>query len=66
MNVHWLGSGTEFSMNKKYIRKATRVGQKSIAVVIPAAIVDTLNIRERQKLVVELRGKTIHIKDWKK
>ena len=50
---------------EKYIRKATRVGKRSIAVVIPAEIVDELKIREKQKLVVTTKGKTIIIKDWK-
>lgn len=49
----------------KFIRKATRVGQGSIAVVIPKEIVDELKIRERQKLNVSLRGKKIIIEDWK-
>ena len=49
----------------KFIRKATRVGKRSIAVVIPAAIVDELNIRERQKLTVRRSGSKIIIEDWK-
>lgn len=49
----------------KYVRKATRVGQRSIAVVIPAEIVDALKIRERQKLSVRRDGKRIVIEDWK-
>jgi hypothetical protein len=32
---------------KKYIRKVTRVGKRSLSVVIPAEIVDDLNIREK-------------------
>lgn len=51
---------------EKYVRKATRVGKRSIAVVIPSGIVDALGIRERQKLEITLKGKTIVIKDWKK
>ncbi|MFA7395217.1 MAG: AbrB/MazE/SpoVT family DNA-binding domain-containing protein [Candidatus Paceibacterota bacterium] len=50
---------------EKYIRKATRVGKRSIAVVIPAEIVTKLKIREKQKLVVTAKGKTIVINDWK-
>jgi antitoxin component of MazEF toxin-antitoxin module len=48
----------------KYIRKVTRVGKRSLSVVIPADIVDALKIRERQKLVVRRSGKKIIITDW--
>ena len=49
---------------KKYIRKVTRVGKRSLSVVLPAEIVKELKIRERQKLVVEQKGKKIIISDW--
>ena len=51
---------------KKYIRKLTRVGKRSLSVVVPAEIVDELKLREKQKLVVFRKGKDIIIKDWKK
>jgi len=51
---------------EKYIRKATRVGKRSISVVIPAEIVDELKIKERQKLVLSRSGKKIVIEDWRK
>ena len=51
---------------EKYVRKATRVGKRSIAVVIPSEIVDALKIRERQKLEITMKGKVIVITDWKK
>jgi len=47
-----------------YVRKVTRVGQRSLAVVIPAEIVDELGIRERQKLAIYRDGKQIIIEDW--
>ena len=50
---------------EKYIRKVTRVGKRSLSVVIPADIVKELSIRERQKLVVRRSGKKIIIEDWK-
>jgi antitoxin component of MazEF toxin-antitoxin module len=50
---------------KKYIRKVTRVGKRSLSIVIPSDIVDELNIRERQKLVLRRAGKRIVIEDWK-
>ena len=49
----------------KYIRKVTRVGNRSLSIVIPAEIVDKLKIREKQKLVVTIKGHKIIIKDWK-
>ena len=54
------------NMNQKYMRKVTRVGKRSLAIVIPSAIVDKLKIKERQKLVVTCKGKIIIIKDYKK
>ena len=48
----------------KYIRKVTRVGKRSLSIVIPADIVRELKIRERQKLVVRRSGKKIVIEDW--
>jgi antitoxin component of MazEF toxin-antitoxin module len=50
----------------KYIRKITRVGKRSLSVVIPAEIVGELKIKERQKVVVKRSGKKIIIEDWKK
>jgi len=52
-------------MTKEYIRKVTRVGKRSLSVVIPAEIVDELGIRERQKLTLRRQGKKITIEDWK-
>jgi len=51
-------------MSEKHIRKVTRVGERSLSIVIPAEIVDELGIRERQKMEVERRGKEIVIRDW--
>lgn len=51
---------------KKYIRKVTRVGKRSLSVVIPAEIADELKLREKQKLVISSKGKKITVKDWKK
>jgi len=49
---------------KKYVRKVTRVGKRSLSVVIPADICDELGIREKQKLVVRRSGKNIIVTDW--
>ena len=51
---------------KKYIRKITRVGKRSLSVVIPSEIVDELNILEKQKVVVGRSGKKIVLQDWTK
>ncbi|MDD5289813.1 MAG: AbrB/MazE/SpoVT family DNA-binding domain-containing protein [Patescibacteria group bacterium] len=50
----------------KNIRKLTKVGQHSFAVTLPMEMVKKLNWREKQKVVVTLKSKTITIKDWKK
>jgi bifunctional DNA-binding transcriptional regulator/antitoxin component of YhaV-PrlF toxin-antitoxin module len=51
---------------KQYIRKVTRVGKRSLSIVIPSEIVDELGIRERQKLVLRRSGTKIVVEDWKK
>jgi antitoxin component of MazEF toxin-antitoxin module len=50
---------------EKYIRKLTRVGKRSLAIVIPAEIVDNLKLKEKQKLTITTKGRSIVIKDWK-
>lgn len=48
------------------IRKLIRTsGGRSFSVTIPIEEVRVLNWRERQKLVVKRKGKTLIIKDWK-
>jgi len=49
----------------KYVRKVTRVGKRSLCVVIPAELVKELGIRERQKLTLRRSGKKIIVEDWK-
>ncbi len=51
---------------EKYIRKVTRVGKRSLSINIPAEIVDQLKIREKQKLTITTKGRSIVIRDWKK
>lgn len=52
----------------KNIRKLTRMGAEgtSIGLTLPVEIVKKLGWKERQKVVVKLKGKEIMIKDWKK
>jgi len=52
---------------KKYIMKLRRVSTHSYAVTLPKRMVKEFDWREKQKLVVERRGKRreIIIRDWK-
>lgn len=54
---------TQKSYNKN-IRKLTKVGGLSLSVTLPIEIVRALKWRERQKLVVKKRGKSVVITDW--
>jgi len=53
---------------ERNIRKLTRMGGggKSLGLTLPIEIVQDLNLRERQKVVVKKVGKRIVIEDWKK
>jgi antitoxin component of MazEF toxin-antitoxin module len=50
--------------SEKNIRKLTRVGKTSLCVTIPVEMVAKLNWKERQKVVLNLRGSKITIEDW--
>ena len=52
-------------LKEKNIRKITRVGRGSLAVTLPIEMVQKLKWKERQKVVLSLRGKKITISDWK-
>ena len=52
--------------SEKNIRKLTRVGKTSLCVTIPVEMVKELKWRERQKVVLNLKGGKITIEDWKK
>lgn len=54
------------SLENRNIRKLTRIGRGSYGVILPIEFVRELKWRERQKIVVKLRGKKITIEDWKK
>lgn len=51
--------------DEKLVRKVTRIGKRSLSIVIPAEIVKELCIRERQKMVFKVERKKIIISDWK-
>lgn len=48
------------------VRKITRVGKRSLSVVLPAELVRELDWREKQKVVIRRKGSTLVIEDWKK
>lgn len=48
------------------IRKLTRVGKASFCVTLPVEYVAKLNWKEKQKLKVRLKGRSLIIRDWKK
>ena len=50
----------------KIIRKVNKTAKRSYSVVIPMEFVKKLRWKERQKIVVSLRGKKIIIEDWEK
>jgi bifunctional DNA-binding transcriptional regulator/antitoxin component of YhaV-PrlF toxin-antitoxin module len=47
-----------------YVRKVTRVGKRSLSIVIPAELVKEFKIREKQKLTIYKSGDKIVVKDW--
>ena len=49
------------------IRKVTKIGKNSYAITLPVAIMRKFNWREKQKLRLEVneKSKTIIIRDWK-
>ena len=52
-------------LSERNIRKLTRTGRgRSLGLTLPIEIVRKLKWRERQKVVVKLRGKKITIQDW--
>ena len=52
-------------LSERNIRKLTRMGGgRSLGLTLPIEIMRKLRWRERQKVVVKLRGKKITIVDW--
>lgn len=52
-------------LKNKEIRKITKVAGHSFSVTLPVEIVEKLGWKEHQKVVVELEGRHVVIKDWK-
>ncbi len=55
-------------LKNKVIRKLTKVGKRSYAVVLPKEIIKSFDWKERQKLIVKVnrKRKAIIIQDWEK
>lgn len=51
-------------LEDKNIRKILKNGD-SYAVTIPIEMINKLNWREKQKVVVKMKGKSIIVRDWK-
>jgi antitoxin component of MazEF toxin-antitoxin module len=51
-------------LEDKNVRKIQRSGG-SYTVSIPAEMIDKLKWREKQKVVVKMKGKSIIIRDWR-
>lgn len=55
------------SIENSNIRKLTKSGGgKSISVTLPIEYIRELKWKEKQKVVVGKKGRTLIIKDWKK
>lgn len=52
-------------MEKSYTRRVTRVGKRSLSIVIPAEIVADLKIKEKQKLAIKRVKGGIFIRDFR-
>ena len=54
-------------LDKRNIRKLTRTGSgQSISVTLPIEHIRDLKWQDRQKVVVERKGETLVIRDWKR
>lgn len=51
-------------LEDKNIRKILKSGD-SYAVTIPIEMINKLNWREKQKVVVKMKAKSIIVRDWK-
>jgi antitoxin component of MazEF toxin-antitoxin module len=53
------------SVSTANTRKLMRLGKTSLCVTLPMEYIKKLGWREKQKVTVELKGKSMVIKDWK-
>ena len=55
------------NLDERLVRKIGKTGGgKSYTITLPIEIVRSLKWREKQKIVVEQRGDTVILRDWKK
>lgn len=55
------------NLSEQNIRKITKMGKgRTMGITLPVEVLDKLGWKEHQKVIVDLKGKTISIKDWKK
>ena len=47
------------------IRKLAKIGDRSVGLTLPVEMIRKLKWREKQKVVVKMKGKSIIIRDWK-
>jgi antitoxin component of MazEF toxin-antitoxin module len=53
------------TLTERHIRKISKVGGgRSISVTLPIEFIRELGWREKQKVVVKKKGKTLVIEDW--
>ncbi|RKX32631.1 MAG: hypothetical protein DRP71_11780 [Verrucomicrobia bacterium] len=48
------------------VRKITKTGNYTYYVTIPKSLIEELGWKERQKVVVERKGTSLVVRDWKK
>lgn len=51
---------------KHNIRKLIRLGKGSLAMTLPIELTSALKWKEKQKVIVARKGRSLVIKDWKK
>jgi antitoxin component of MazEF toxin-antitoxin module len=51
--------------SKRNIRKIIKLGEGSLAVTLPKEFSEKLKLKEKQKVKMSLKGRSIIIKDWK-
>jgi len=50
---------------KRNIRKITKLGKTSLAVTLPVEFAKKLGWRDKQKVVVTQKGRSVIIRDWR-
>jgi antitoxin component of MazEF toxin-antitoxin module len=53
------------NLEDRNVRKIFKSG-KSYCITLPIEMMRKLNWREKQKVIFEMKGKSVVIKDWKK